>query len=259
MEDNKEIEIDFRKLFSMLKRKLVFIILITIIGGIVSGCITNFFITPKYTATVKLHAWSNSEKLMSSNGSISDGEYSASEKLVNTYLVVVTSDTLLEKVADEIGNGITVGQLKSMVSCSQISDTIAFKVSVTSEDRNQAAEIANVIAEICPSEIVRILKVGGVEVIDYAKPPANPSTPNLKKNILIGLIAGFALSFAFFFIRELFDTSITDEDDLIREFSLPIIGTVPKLVPVNSKTPTPSVSIDPPQPSLNNIAEKEDR
>lgn len=258
MEDNREIEIDFRKLFSMLKRKLVFIILITIIGAIASGCITNFFITPKYTATVKLHAWSNSEKFMSSNGSISDGEYSASEKLVNTYLVVVTSDTLLEKVAAKIGNGITVSQLKSMVSCSQITDTIAFRVSVTSADPKQAAEIANIIAEICPNEIVRILKVGGVEVIDYAKEPSSPSSPNLKKNILIGLVAGFAVSFAFFFIKELFDTSITDEEDLIREFSLPIIGTVPKLVPVNSKAVTPSVSIDPPKPPLN-IDVKEDK
>lgn len=260
MEDNREIEIDFRKLFSMLKRKAIFIVLVALIGATLAGCFTNFFIKPQYTASVKMHAWSNSDNLLNSNSSITLNEYQASEMLVNTYLVVITSDTFLETVANELGNDMTSGRLKSMISCSQIQDTIAFRVSVTSTDPQQATDVANKIAEMCPKEIVRIMKVGGVEVIDYAKRPGSPSSPNIEKNILIGFLAGFAISFAIFFIKELFNTSVSDESDLMREFSIPIIGTVPKLVPITDRSKLEhSTAVDPPQPSVIANNSKEDK
>lgn len=260
MEDNREIEIDFRKLFSMLKRKAAFIVLIALIGATLAGCITNFFIKPQYTASVKMHAWSNSDNLLTPNNSISLTEYQASEMLVNTYLVVITSDNFLETVANEMGNDMTSSKIKSMLSCSQIQDTIAFRISVTSTDPEEAANVANKIAEVCPRELVRIMKVGGVEVIDYAKTPTKPSSPNLEKNILIGFLAGFALSFAVFFIKELFNTSISDESDLMREFSIPIIGTVPKLLPITDHSKLEhSTAVDPPQPSMIIQNQKEDK
>lgn len=259
MEDNREIEIDFRKLFSMLKRKAVFIVLIALIGATLAGCFTNFFIKPQYTASVKLHAWSSGD-LLDTQNSITYNEYQATEMLVNTYLVVITSDNFLETVAKELGNDMTSGKIKSMINCSQIQDTIAFRISVTSTDPQEAADVANKIAEVCPKELVRIMKVGGVEVIDYAKKPTSPSSPNLEKNVLIGFLVGFALSFAVFFIKELFNTSVSDESDLMREFSIPIIGTVPKLLPITDHSKLErSTAVEPPQPSMITSDQKEDK
>lgn len=238
MEENREIEIDLKKLFSMLKKKVIYIILVAILGGTLAGCITNFFITPTYTANVKLYVNSNTDNLVSSNGSISINEIDASTKLVNTYLVVVKSNNFLEKVAEHLDDGSTASSIKSMMSCSQIEETLAFQINVTSQSPQRAADIANAIAETCPSEIVRVLKVGGVEVIDYAKVPTVQSSPNLKKNILIGLIVGFSLSFAFFFIKELFDTRILSSQDLEKDFDIPVLGTIPRLVPVEANTDT---------------------
>lgn len=263
MENNKEIEIDLRKIFEMLKRKIGFIVIIGAICGILAGCFTNLFITPQYTATVKLYVQSNSENLISSNGSISQSEFQASQMLVNTYLEVIKSNSFLEKVADELDSNISASQIKGMLSCSQIEDTVAFRVSITNANPELAATIANAIADTCPSEIVRVLKVGGASVIDYAKPPTSPSSPNVKKYVTIGAVAGLALSFAFFLIKELFDTSISDEEDLTREFTIPIIGTVPKLIPISDEKKTEAeantLAIEPPKPSIANTEEKEDK
>lgn len=254
MEENREINIDLRKIFTMLKKKLIFVVIISLIGGVLAGCITNFFIEPKYTATIKMHVYSNSDNRIASNSTITSSEFEASQRLVNTYLVVVGSDTFTQKVADKMDNVVTADEIRSMMSCSQIEDTVAFRVSVTSTNPQLAMEIANEIANTCPEEIVRILKVGGVEVIDYATEPKSPSSPNLKKNVLIGLLASFAVSFVFFFIKELFDTSITDEKDLEREFDIPILGTIPRLVPVTEKTRMDtSTNLNPPQPSIETI------
>lgn len=263
MEENKEIYIDLSKIFSTLKKRIVYILLIALVGTTISGCITNFFITPKYTASVQLHVYSNSNNRIGSSSSISSGDYDASQKLVNTYLVVVKSNTFREKVADKLGGNITANQIKRMVTCAQIEDTLAFQVNVTSTSPQQAMDIANAIAEACPEEIVRILKVGGVEVIDYATLPTSPSSPDLNRNLLIGFVVAFFAAFIFFYIKELFDTSIHDQRDLESEFDIPILGTVPKLIPVTSKTDNKSTSstttLEPPKPSIDKNANKEEK
>lgn len=235
MEENREIEIDLRKIFSMLKKKAAFIVIFAILGATIAGCFTNFFIEPKYTATVKLHAYSSSDNRIGANSTITSSEFDASQKLVNTYLVVIQSNTFNEKVSDALDGKVSAGQIKSMMSCSQIDETLAFRVNVKSTDKKLAKEVANAIAQTCPEEIVRILKVGGVEVIDYATEPQTPSSPNIKKNMLVGFAVGFAISFLYYLIRELFDTKVHDRADLEKEFDIPIIGMIPTLIPIDEK------------------------
>lgn len=253
MDENKEIDIDLTKIFEMLKKKAIFIVIVGIVGAILSACVTNFFIEPQYTASVKLHAYSNSDSKIGASTNISSGEIDASQKLINTYLVIIGSDTFLEKVADSVGN-VTVGQLKGMIHSSQIEETVAFSVSVTSTSPELATNIANTIAELCPDEIIRVLKVGGVEVIDYATVPTAPTSPNMPKNILIGFAAGFVVAFLYFFIKELFDTKIHDRSDLEKEFDIPILGVIPRILPVSetSSSSNSDRSIEPPKPHISN-------
>lgn len=235
MNESKEIEIDLRKIFLMLKKRIVFIILGTLITAVLSGCITEFFITPTYTASCTLYVYSNTDRV-STDSSIAQGEITASQQLVNTYIVVLESDFVLEEVAQNLNLELTASQLRSMISCSQINETEIFKVTVSNESPALAADIANAIADVAPDAIVDTIKAGGVSVIDYAKVPSSPSSPNFKLNILIGAIVGFAVSFVIFFIREIFDTTVNDQSDLEREFkNIPVIGTIPRLIPVSSK------------------------
>lgn len=75
-----------------------------------------------------------------------------------------------------------------MISTSQVESTLTFQVNVTTENNQFSADVANIIAELAPDEIVRVLKVGGVEVIDYASAPSKPSSPNLKRMCLSALL-----------------------------------------------------------------------
>ena len=47
MEENREIEIDLRKVFMMLRKKAAIILIISFIGAALSGCVTNLLIKPK--------------------------------------------------------------------------------------------------------------------------------------------------------------------------------------------------------------------
>lgn len=233
MEENREIEIDLRAIFYALRKKIVFMVLIALICGTVAGCVTNFFIEPKYTAAITLCAYNDNNRI-GTDGSITSSEIDASQNLVNTYIEILKSNTFLEKVADKVEYDVTPGIIKSMLTCGQVEDTFIFKVQVTSTNAKEATDIANTIAEICPDEIISIINAGSIQIVDFATMPTSPSSPNLQKIVAVALLAGFAASFALFFIRELFDTSINDEKDLEREFDIPVLGTIPRLMPVEN-------------------------
>lgn len=227
MEETREINIDLRKIVYMMRTKVVFILLITIFGGIAAGAFTHFFIDPTYSATAKFFVQSTSDTV-STNSTIDKNTIDASQQLVNFCIYVIKTDAVLDKVAENLQIG-SAESIEKAISTSPVEETMAFQVTVTSKDPNLSAKVVNEIAKIAPEEIVRIVNGGGVSVIDYAKVPKEPSSPNLKKNTLVGALAGFILSFAAFFIYEVFDSTITDAKDLEREFEIPILGTIPRL------------------------------
>lgn len=237
--ENKDIEIDLGKIFYKMRNKFIYIIIFTIVAAILSGLITHFCVKPRYSATTKMYVYSNTDRI-STDSTITSTELTASQDLVNTYIYILKSDTVLEAVIKDLDLNISPSALRSGISAQQADKTVAFEVTVTASGPKTAAKIANSIAKIAPKEIVRVVKAGGVEIIDYAKVPTKPSSPNLSLNITIAALAAMFISFVAFFLYELFDTTITSERDIIGEFDIPILGTVPNLEnnTENSKYPT---------------------
>ncbi len=228
MEQTKEIDIDLRKAFFMLRKKVIYIVLVTVIAAVSVGLFTEFFVDPTYSASVSMYVNSNTDRV-STDSTITYNEIVASKELVGTYIVVLKSDTVLEKVIDDLNLNISTDSLRSMISAASIEESEAFKVVVNTKNAKLSMNIANSIAKVAPDEIIRVVKAGSVEVIDGAKMPKAPSSPNIKKNVLVGAAVGFIISFLGFFIYELFDTTITNEKDIEREFDIPVLGTVPCL------------------------------
>ncbi len=54
----------------------------------------------------------------------------------------------------------------------------------------------------------------GAQIVSTATPPSSPIQPNLKKNLLFGLIAGLVLGIGFVVAREYFDDTIRSEEEL---------------------------------------------
>lgn len=243
--ENKDIEIDLGKIFYKMRDKFIYIIIFTIVAAIVSGLVTHFCIKPKYSATTKMYVYSNTDRI-STDSTITSTELTASQDLVNTYIYILKSDTVLEAVIKDLDLNISTSALKSAISAQQADKTVAFEVTVTATGPKTAARIANSIAKIAPKEIVRVVKAGGVEIIDYAKVPTKPSSPNLSMNIIVAAVAALFVSFMACFLYEFFDTTITGERDVVSEFDIPILGTVPNLEnnsEQSSKYPTKSSKI----------------
>lgn len=236
VKENKELEIDLGKIFYKMRNKFIYIIIATMVAALASGLFTHYCIKPEYTATVKMYVYSNTDRI-TTDSSITTNELSASADLVNTYIYILNSNTVLNEVIKDLDLKLTPQQLKSAISAAQAGETVAFEVSVKTTSAKLSAKIANSIAKVAPKEIVRVVKAGGVEIIDWATVPTTPSSPNLKKNIAIAAAVAFFATFAMFFIYELFDTTITNSRDIEGDFEYPILGTIPTLSEIENNVP----------------------
>ncbi|MCR5207844.1 MAG: hypothetical protein K6C14_05135 [Eubacterium sp.] len=229
MDETREIDIDLRKIFYMMRTKVVYILLATVFLAAAAGAFTHFFIAPTYQANAKFYVYNNPNNTVATDRVINQNDIDASGDIINTYVYLLKTDTVLDKVAQDLGYA-SGNEIKNYITANRIENTLVFQVIVTTTDAELSAKIANSVAKIAPDEIVKLVNAGGASVVDWAKVPTAPVGPNTKKNVMVGAMIGFIISFALFFVYELFDTTITNTRDIEREFGdIPILGTIPRL------------------------------
>lgn len=182
-------------------------------------------ITPQYATYITLYV--NNSAVADMNTSITTSDLTASAKLVDTYAAIISSDSVLSDVAEQMGGDLTPEELKDQLSVSAVNNTEVFQVQVTDTDPTRAAEIANLIADMIPDKFGEIVDGSSTKVIDYAKVPTTIDSPNYKRYAVIGAILGMLISAAMILVRELLDTRIKSTADL-DGWDIPIIGVIPE-------------------------------
>ena len=76
--------------------------------------------------------------------------------------------------------------------------------------------------------IVEQSTAGNVVIIDPAIRPLEPSKPNRKLIVIIGLILGMGIGFGFAFIRDFLDNTVKTPED-IQKRNIPVLGWIPKI------------------------------
>lgn len=228
-----EIEIDLRKLLLVYLNKLWLIIACGFLAAVISLAVTKFGITPMYQADIMVYV--NNSRSGEQVDYISGSNLSASQQLVNTYVNIIRSDTVLTKVIEKGELTCRVEDVREMMTTSQVDKTEIFEVRITHENPEMAAHIANVIANVAPGEIEEFVEGSSTKIIDYAKVPDKRSSPSYTKNTLVGGILGCMLAVAYVTIRSLMDVRIKDEEDLMQLFTYPILGQIPSFDQVPGK------------------------
>ena len=111
MENRTEDEIDLLKLAAALWRKAWAIVLAVVLFATAALGYTAFFVTPLYKATALMYVNSSSISVGSTKVSISQGELSAAQSLVKTYIVILNTRSTLEEVIAQSGVPYTYEEL----------------------------------------------------------------------------------------------------------------------------------------------------
>lgn len=214
-------EIDISQLLNYYKSKIIYIVFAMAIAFCLSSIYVNKFRVPEYTsATTILLNQANSS-------AVSSQDISRDRQLVTTYSEIIKSKRVLRQTIEELNLDKSFGQLYSQIAVSAVSDTSIIRISVTDENAELAAAIANNIAGVFTKEIVDIYKIENISIIDTAEESETPSSASITKIVGIATIAGAFVAVAAIFLVFYFDTTIKNEEDIEKATGLPVIGLVP--------------------------------
>lgn len=222
-------ELNLKRLVEIIFKHISMIIAVTLITGILSFVYSETMIVPEYESEVTIYV---NNKKPGESSQILSSDIAASQKLVETYVVIIKSDKVLTKVAERLEEdgigGYHPNQLRNMITAEAVDNTEVLAITVRDTDKVNTFMIANVIAEVAPDEISYYLEGSSVKVVDYAGVGTKVS-PNVQNNMIIGLAIGLLLSCIFVVLKEIFDMRIKNEDELEQWFKLPILGIVPDI------------------------------
>jgi capsular polysaccharide biosynthesis protein len=230
-EKSEAIEIDLKRLFLVLINKAWIILLVGILCAGLLLSYTYFFVTPQYSANIKLYV--NNTYGANSPG-FSASQLQAAQSLADTYMVFLLSRTVLNEVAETTGLPYTNKELENMISSSAVEDTEVFQVKVVCENYLHAAEIANAIADILPARIAATVDGSSVRVVDYAVPSDARVSPSYTKTAILGALLGFAVAVAIILLRQFTDNTIHDKHDLQQCIDVPVLGEIPSFELANN-------------------------
>jgi succinoglycan biosynthesis transport protein ExoP len=183
--------------------------------------------TPMYEAKLQLFVSTQSSDFDIS--ALVQGS-SFSQQRVKSYAQIIPSPTTLTPVIESLGLEITPQELAKRVKASAPLDTVLINVSVTDESPIRSAQIANSIGDYF-SQFVNELELSRedstppikVSVVKKASAPEDPATPRTTLNLILGLILGFALGVSISILRQIFDNTIKNEQDLDQT---PLLGAI---------------------------------
>ena len=228
-------EIDLQKLLWAYLRKWWLIVICGAVCAAAALLYSVKCITPLYRASVTIYVNNIAEDQQSNVTYISGSNLAAAQQLVNTYVNIIRSDTVLEAVAKQSGLDYSAAQIRGCMSAAQVNETEMFNVYITHHDPQMAAHIANAVAEVAPEQITEFVEGSSTKIVDYASVPTSRYSPSYSRNTMLGGVIGVVLAVAYVTLRYLLDVRLKDEDELIQLFDLPILGRVPSFTQLNSK------------------------
>lgn len=218
-------EIDLRRLGAALLKRVWVIVLCAALLGTAMFIYTDKMVTKQYKATVSIYVTNRSAEAQS--GMISSSDLATSQRLVVTYINVLKSDYVLDKVAARISRkGLDAAALRGMITAESPDETEVLYISVTSSNRELAKEIANAVVDVAPGCIMEIVENSTAKPLDYAK-KATQCAPNVTSNTFLGIILGAAIAVMGVCLQVLLDVRVKDEEDLARICNAPVLGNIP--------------------------------
>ena len=184
---------NINRLISVLWNRKWRIMLGTLIGAAVLWVLSTVVIKPVYTASMSMYVYGNKNRSAAEETALTESDITVSQSLAETYGVIIQSNTVMEKIIKRLDLDMTKNQLKEKIKTASVQNTEILSVEVTDKDKKRAAEIANTIAKVLPGEISRVVKNGGIEIVDYAETPDEPTFPNVWMNTAAGAAAGFLM------------------------------------------------------------------
>ena len=215
------IEIDVLALLRTIWRKKFLILLTAILTTGLAFAYSAFLATPQYDSTTRLYVVTQSSDNVAG---ITNQDLQAGSFLVKDYKEIILSQDVLKNVTTTLG---ITEDIKDKITVTIPTDTRILSITVRDSDPNQAATIANTLRDEAAKKIIEVTKVSDVTTLEAALPAEKPSTPQTKRNLVLGFIVGAFLATALVLVLEVLDDRVKRPQDIEEGLGMTLLGLVP--------------------------------
>ena len=220
----RENEVDLVDLFYLLWGHIWVILGCLAAGAAAALLITRFFITPLYEATSSLYVVS-----ASNNSVVNLTDLQIGSQLTADYQELMRSRPLLEDVISRLSlEGMTVQDLEKSIRITNTSDTRILKVTASSPDPRQAADIANELVSLARVYLPQIMETQEPNLVEEAVVPTRKASPSYLYNLVLGGILGAALCCGVLVGRRMLNDTLVTPEDMARCFGVEPLATIPE-------------------------------
>jgi capsular polysaccharide biosynthesis protein len=237
-------EINLKDTLELLLRWSWLIILTTVAGFVAAYLVSTQIMTPRFTSSISLHVNNSPEAAL---GTIALADINAAQRLVDTYIVILGDDDVMEmlgyRLLEEFDEQwlrnfiplrnrdgqieVDIRALRAMINMSSVNNTEVLRIQAQTGSALLSARICTIMSEIAPDILIRVVRAGSVEVIGTARPAELPSAPRVMQNSVLGGGAGFVLMTLVVLLVNLLDNRVKSEDELKKRFNIPILAEIP--------------------------------
>lgn len=225
-QENQAVEIDvFAMLKTLWKRKFS-IVLVALVFAIAAFGYSAFLAKKEYQSTSRIYVVSRQNQ---DNNVLTNSDLQAGSYLVKDYREIILSQNVLSQAIEELKLDMTPAELSKKISVSVPTDTRILSITAKDGDPKEAARIANGLLNVAAEKIIAVTKVSDVTTLDEAEVPQSPSSPNIRRNVLLGFIAGAGLMVVLMVVVEVLDDRVKRPEDIEELMGLTLLGIVPDI------------------------------
>lgn len=222
MLENRNMEIDMKEIFRLLKQKCLIILFVGVLVGGACGIYTKYISVPQYQSSTKLYVITKSKKSIVSLADLQTGS-----QIAQDYIVAITTKPVLKKVIKNLDLKMSVSKLKDKITINNLSDTRILEITVTDENPERAKNIANEVARVGSRQIGKKMDIQNPEILELAEKSNKPIGTTAKKNVIFGGLIGMILSGFFIIVRFITKDAIQNQEQVEYFLGLNTLAEIP--------------------------------
>lgn len=221
--EDDAVEIDLVELFYYLRHKLIWLILVFLLGGTITGLISYYLLTPKYEATAKVYMVS-----ASTDSLINLSDLNLGTSLSEDYEEMLRIRPVYEKITEQLKLDYEYEDFLKLIDISTVGNTRVLKITVETEDPEESKNIANLLADHAENYLPDLMETSEPNVAEYAILPEKPSSPDILKNTIIGAFVALLLLGGSFTVRFVMDDTFKSAEDVDHVFGIMPLTVIPE-------------------------------
>mgnify|MGYP000898086986 FL=1 len=225
-QENQMIEIDVLSLLKTIWKRKFLIILTALLTGILALGYSVFIAKPAYKSTTRIYVVNRQQ---GENPTLTNQDLQAGSYLVKDYKEIILSQDVLASVISELKLSGSPSDLASKVTVTVPTDTRIVSITVTHADPAETSRIANTLREVAAEKIIAVTKVSDVTTLEEAETPKTPSSPNIRRNTIIGVLAGGILMVLVVVSVEILDDRVKKPEDIEETLGMTLLGVIPDM------------------------------